>query len=76
MTEPYTPVSCALHSELEELATFRRPCTLVYRAADGSRAEARGRIATLITRERQEFVRLYDGTELRLDCLLQVRRDG
>ncbi|WOD41403.1 OsmC family protein [Nodosilinea sp. E11] len=68
----YRVVSCSFHDELEALATRRRPCTIHYRTEAGAEVTVEGQIVDVFTRGRAEFLRLKDGTEIRLDCLISV----
>lgn len=65
--EAYRPIACDFHDRLESLATLRRRVRLALR--DG--AAAVGRITDIYTTaDKQEFLRLDDGTEIRLDRIL------
>jgi hypothetical protein len=67
------PIACSLHDRLEALATMRRPCAVVFRAPDsGDLTEIYGRIVDVFAREGAEFVRMEDGTTVRLDRLVRV----
>lgn len=70
--QPYTPISCDYHSELEWLALQKKSCNIVYLGADGSQQHIRARIADILTREQQEFILLDNGSRIRLDALISV----
>lgn len=70
--QPYTPISCDYHSELEWLALQRKPCHISYLAADGTQSHCHSIIRDIITRDAQEFIVLDDGSQIRLDALISV----
>lgn len=76
MSEPYRPIDCSLHDELEAAATLRRPSELRYLDADGSAKSARGVIADVFARAGAEYLRLDDGLEIRLDRILSLDGRG
>ncbi|MEA5447361.1 hypothetical protein VB780_02190 [Leptolyngbya sp. CCNP1308] len=65
-------VSCSFHDELESLATLRRPCTIHYRTASDAVVSVEGQIEDFFVVDRAEYLRLKDGTEIRLDRLISV----
>lgn len=67
----YTPISCALHDELEAVATLRKKCDIVY-GTNGNVFEASGVIADLYARDGIEYLCLDGGLEIRLDHLIGV----
>lgn len=101
MTEPYRPIACSLHDELEALATLRHECEIRFVADhegeagrsdategtgttgesdtserietdDSGYAVARGRIVDVYSRGGAEYLRLEDGTVIRLDRIVSV----
>ena len=72
MDTEYTPISCAAHDELLALATKRQRCELVVRGADGGTARLEGVIQDVYTSEGAEYLRLNDGSVVRLDRLVSV----
>ncbi|MGL6070510.1 hypothetical protein [Craterilacuibacter sp.] len=70
--QPYTPISCDYHSELEWLALQKKICHIVYLGTDGSRQQLQQRITDIVTSEQQEFILLDDGSRIRLDALISV----
>ena len=73
--DAYRPIACDFHDRLEALATLRRRVRLTLKDGDGGTggASAEGLIADIYTREdKQEFLRMDDGTEIRLDQILGV----
>ncbi|HEX6938764.1 MAG TPA: hypothetical protein VF158_05085 [Longimicrobiales bacterium] len=73
MAEPYSPIACSLHDELEALATLRRECEIRYRrpGADDD-VVARGRIRDIFARAGAEYLALEGGLEIRLDQITAV----
>lgn len=68
-SDGYRPIACDFHDQLEAYATLRRRVRLSLK--DGEAAE--GRIADLYTTaDKQEFLRLDGGAEIRLDRIVAV----
>ena len=72
MNEFYRPIDCTFHDELELRAVRRVRCELVYRDAAGAEQLRYGRIVDLSTRDGEEYLRLDDGTDVRLDRVIRV----
>jgi Rho-binding antiterminator len=72
MSGDYRPVACGFHDELTLWVMRRTPCRVRYRGADGAERVTLQRLADVYTREGAEWLRLADGTELRLDRLREV----
>jgi Rho-binding antiterminator len=70
--DDYIPVSCSFHDELEALATLRQDCHVVYRNDTDEINEARGRIVDVYAANHADYIRLQNGTEIRLDRLISV----
>ncbi|MEP0820678.1 MULTISPECIES: Rho-binding antiterminator [Trichocoleus] len=68
----YQAVSCSFYDELEALATLHRICTIRYRTETGEAASIESKIINLYTANKSEFLKLQDGTEIRLDRLISV----
>jgi transcriptional antiterminator Rof (Rho-off) len=72
----YQPIACDFHDRLESFATLRQRVRLSLKNGDSGAAEdlsAEGRIADIYTREdKQEFLRLDNGAEIRLDRILGI----
>lgn len=73
MDEPYIPIDCGVHDRLQVLAMRRAPCRLCIRDENGKEREIEDHIADVYTRGREEFARLGNGAEVRLDRLLSAR---
>lgn len=69
---PYQAVSCSFYDELEALATLHQICTIRYRAETGEATSIESKIIDLYTSNKSEFLKLQDGTEVRLDRLISV----
>jgi Rho-binding antiterminator len=79
VTDAYQPIDCGVHDRLEDLVVRRVVCRIRYTVysdsgedATGGKAEVEGRIADVFARGGEEFVRVDDGREIRLDRLLVV----
>jgi transcriptional antiterminator Rof (Rho-off) len=65
----YRPIACEFHDRLEAFATLRRRVRLSLAGEDA----AEGLIADIYTAaDKQEFLRLDNGAEIRLDRILDV----
>ncbi|HET9949844.1 MAG TPA: hypothetical protein VFQ22_13050 [Longimicrobiales bacterium] len=74
MTEErdYVPIACSLHDELESLAVLREPVQITYVEPDGSEREAHGIVVDVWAQSGAEYLRVEDGTTVRLDRLREV----
>lgn len=72
--DAYIPVSCDFHDELEALATLRQECQIVYRNAADEVVEVQDRIVDIYAANKADFLKLKNGTEIRLDRLVSVNR--
>ena len=68
----YIPISCSFYSRLEKLADLKAPVPLVYHEGEGLKTLPRMVIEDVYMREKVEYLRLSDGTEIRLDKLVSV----
>lgn len=68
---PYTPIACALYDELERFAIRQEEVRIVFRdlGQDHSRTDV---IADVFSRDKQEFIKLKSGMEIRLDRLVSA----
>ena len=67
MDNTYAPVSCSLHDELLELATFRKNCTVSIEDASGQIEEVTAFIQDVYTKDGAEYMKLDDQRVVRLD---------
>ena len=68
----YRPISCDFHDELQLIALRKMTVPIVYRKQDGGQTVIDSTIADLYTREKEEFLLLPSGEEIRLDRLVSV----
>lgn len=69
---PYVPIDCSYYDVLESLAVRRRLVQIVFEDAGGLQYEVESRIVDVFTRGEEEFVRLENGLDVRLDRLQSV----
>jgi transcriptional antiterminator Rof (Rho-off) len=72
VSDAYHPIDCGLHDRLLAIATLRRTVGLRFLDGDGVPVEARDRVVDVFTRDGAEYLRTSEGTEVRLDRLLEV----
>ncbi|MGI0488149.1 hypothetical protein ACN4EK_22130 [Pantanalinema rosaneae CENA516] len=70
--DAYTPVSCDFHDQLEALATLHQDCHLVYHDDANQIIEVNARIVDVYARNHADFLKIKDGTEIRLDRIVSV----
>ncbi len=70
--DAYTPVSCDFSDELESLATLRQKCRIVYHNDADKEVEAQGLIVDIYAANHADYLKLEDGTEIRLDRIVSV----
>ncbi len=70
--DAYRLVSCDFHDELEALATLRQECQIVYRNTADEVVEVQDRIVDVYAANKADFIKLKNGTEIRLDRLVSV----
>ena len=67
----YIPINCSYYDELEAAATQAKIVKLVYRDKSGEK-QLDTRIVNLYTKNKEEFMVLENGLEIRLDHLLSI----
>lgn len=72
MEAPYNPIDCDFHDQLLSYATLRRRCNVTYRDDRGQAASAESLIQDVYTRDDAEYMKLENGTVIRLDRLMTV----
>ncbi|MBD3885810.1 hypothetical protein IFO70_29290 [Phormidium tenue FACHB-886] len=68
----YCLVDCGFHDQLEALATLRQTCQISYRTATEEIIEVQSQIVDVYAANKADFLKLKDGTEIRLDRLISV----
>ncbi|QEF98257.1 hypothetical protein Mal15_23060 [Stieleria maiorica] len=74
MDEPYTPISCGFYDQLEILAMRKSPTTIRYRDAEDHEQQITAVVADVYSEDKQEWLKLDDGTIIRLDRLISADR--
>ncbi len=69
----YKPVSCDLSDRLEELSVHKRPVELNIVYDDGHTDWRFGTIVDLFAKDHADYLKLADGTEVRLDKIIEWR---
>lgn len=72
MTRTYVPIDCEFHDVLEAVATLRRVVAIDHLDDEGNRRVVDARIADLFARDGAEYMRLDDGSLIRLDKLVSI----
>ena len=72
MTHPYQLVACTFHDELEALAILRQVSQVVYRDPQDNIQTVNSKIIDVYAANRADFIKLQDGTVIRLDHLVSV----
>ncbi|MCB0793389.1 MAG: hypothetical protein KDB88_01520 [Flavobacteriales bacterium] len=67
MSDPYRPIDCSVYDRYEAWATLRTEVVITHASDDGIERSIVGTIVDLFIREKEEWMRLQDGTEIRLD---------
>ncbi|QYO62198.1 hypothetical protein [Leptolyngbya sp. 7M] len=70
--DAYIPISCDFHDRLEALATLRQTCQIVYRNQANEVIEVEDWIVDVYAANQADFLKLKDGTEIRLDRIVTV----
>lgn len=70
--DAYRLVACSFHDELEAWATLRQTCQIIYRDAEGQEQTVTSKIIDVYAVNRADFIKLQDGTIIRLDHLMSV----
>lgn len=68
----YILVSCDFHDQLEAWATLRQTCQIIYRNTANDLVEVQGRIVDIYAANKADFLKLNDGTIIRLDKIVSV----
>lgn len=70
---PYIPIDCSYYDRLEANAVKRVICEIVYRSMDGTaELQQSAMITNVFSRNKEEFISLSTGEEIRLDRLISI----
>ena len=70
--DEYILVSCDFHDHLEEWSTLRQNCQITYQDVDNNQIEVQGRIVDIYAADKADFLKLDNGTVIRLDKIVSV----
>ncbi|MDZ7778537.1 MAG: hypothetical protein U5R14_01190 [Gemmatimonadota bacterium] len=70
----YRPIDCSVHDRLEAFAVSRTDCRVTYTDPATEERTITGRIVDVFTRDGAEFLRMDEGSEIRLDRLRSCER--
>ncbi|WP_353481592.1 hypothetical protein [Haliscomenobacter sp.] len=70
--QPYKPINCDFYDELEAFATQQKTVLVEFETPQGNMRKCEVRIVNLETRNKEEFVTLDNGLEIRLDFIHSV----
>jgi transcriptional antiterminator Rof (Rho-off) len=70
--EPYSPIDCAVHDQLESMAVLGTTATFAWNSGDGAPASATTRIRDIRVADGAEWLLLEDGSRVRLDHLVAI----
>jgi Rho-binding antiterminator len=68
----YSPVSCDFHDQVEALATLHKHCQIHYRNSTDDVVQTEGEIVDVYAAQGADFLKLKDGTEIRLDRITAI----
>ncbi len=68
----YIPIGCRYYDVLELNASRKTVCTIAYFETEKSVRTVESTIDDIFTKNKVEFLKLSDGTEIRLDKILSV----
>mgnify|MGYP000874994645 CR=1 FL=1 len=72
MEDNYKQVSCSLYDGVESLAVIKKRVKLVYINSANEKTETENFIADVFSKDKAEYIRLGDGSEIRLDKLIEI----
>jgi Rho-binding antiterminator len=70
--ENYEPISCDFYDELEAFSILKKEVEIFYEDESGEAVSVFGKIKDLYSRDKQEYLLLDSGIEIRLDSLVRV----
>lgn len=69
---PYQPVNCNFYDLIEHFATLRKKISIQYYSENGSKITEDAVIKTTLNRNKEEFMILASGTEVRMDRIIAL----
>lgn len=72
----YCPVDCEFTDELEHFSVLKIKVEVRYWGDDSKLAEESGLIVDITSREKQEFIKMESGVEIRLDRIYEISADS
>ncbi|HUP89993.1 MAG TPA: hypothetical protein VM100_11595 [Longimicrobiales bacterium] len=72
MTEPYKPIDCSIHDQIEDAATRGAPTRIRYLTCEREK-DFTDVIVDWFTKDGEEFLRTHTGMILRLDQIVDLR---
>jgi Rho-binding antiterminator len=70
--QPYRPIACGFHDELEALATLRQMCQFFCQHGDGAMQTVASRIVDIYAAGGADFIQLQDDVIVRADHAIRV----
>jgi len=70
--EKYKPIGCQYYDVLELNASRKTVCTIAFFETEKSVRTVESIIEDVFSKDKEEFLKLADGTEIRLDKILSV----
>lgn len=72
MEDKYIPISCGSYDQLEEWAVKKTCCNISYFDDNKIEVTMKSKIINFITKDKEEFLVLENGTKIRLDKIMNV----
>lgn len=72
--EKYKSIGCSYYDQIEAYAVKRTACEVLYN--DGEEKQASGRIVDVFAKDGAEYLRMEDGTLIRLDHLVSINGEA
>lgn len=70
--DKYTPIGCQYYDVLELNASRKTVCTIAYFETESKVRVVESTIVDIYTKEKAEYLKLADGSAIRLDKILSV----
>jgi Rho-binding antiterminator len=72
MSDKYIPISCSYHDILESIAVMNEQCDIVFVDEKNQKHSIKARISDIFAKSGEEYLRLENGSLIRLDRLRLV----